>query len=71
MTLQANKTSFCRQIDTITFDDKELTGIAGTAKGICKAKEPEDMEKTDWYFLIFQIDSTAVYTILLIGLFSY
>ncbi len=32
------------QIDTIlaTFDDKKLTGIAGIAKGICKAKKPED-----------------------------
>ncbi|MEY8392455.1 hypothetical protein AALA98_14025 [Lachnospiraceae bacterium 45-W7] len=25
-----------------TFDDSELTTIAGIAQGICKAKEPEE-----------------------------
>ena len=41
---QANKTSLRRQVDVIldTFDDKELTVIEGTAKGICMAKEPEE-----------------------------
>ena len=41
---QANKTSRRRQVDVIldTFDDKELTVIEGTAKGICMAKEPEE-----------------------------
>lgn len=41
---QAEKTSLRRQIDTVlnTFDDKELTIIDGTAKAICKAKEPEE-----------------------------
>lgn len=38
------KTSLRRQIDTLldTFNDKELTVIDGTAKGICRAKEPEE-----------------------------
>lgn len=41
---QINKTSLRRQIDTLldTFNDKELTIIDGTAKGICRAKEPEE-----------------------------
>ncbi|MCM1181424.1 MAG: helix-turn-helix transcriptional regulator [Clostridium sp.] len=41
---QLNKTSLRRQIDTLldTFSDKELTVIEGTAKGICRAKEPEE-----------------------------
>lgn len=41
---QLDKTSLRRQVDTLldTFNDKELTVIEGTAKGICKAKEPED-----------------------------
>lgn len=41
---QLNKTSLRRQIDTLldTFNDKELTVIEGTAKGICRAKEPEE-----------------------------
>ncbi|MCX4353589.1 XRE family transcriptional regulator [Hominisplanchenecus murintestinalis] len=39
------KSSLRRQLDSLfdTFDDSELTIIAGTAQGICKAKEqPED-----------------------------
>ena len=39
------KTTLRRQLDALfdTFDDSELTIIAGTAQGICKAKEqPED-----------------------------
>ena len=41
---QTEKSSLRRQVDKIldTFNDKELTIIAGTAKGICKAKEPEE-----------------------------
>lgn len=41
---QVDKTSLRRQVDTIldTFDDKELTVIEGTAKGLCKAKETEE-----------------------------
>lgn len=41
---QINKTSLRRQVDTLldTFNDKELTVIEGTAKGICRAKEPEE-----------------------------
>lgn len=41
---QIDKTSLRRQVDTLldTFNDKELTVIEGTAKGICKAKEPEE-----------------------------
>lgn len=41
---QTERTSLRRQVDTIldTFDDKELTIIDGTAKAICKAKEPEE-----------------------------
>ncbi|MEY8392668.1 hypothetical protein AALA98_15150 [Lachnospiraceae bacterium 45-W7] len=39
------KTTLRRQLDalfdTFTFDNSELTIIAGTAQGICKAKEPE------------------------------
>ena len=37
------KTTLRRQLDALfdTFDDAELTIIAGTARGICKAKEPE------------------------------
>ena len=40
----AEKTTLRRQIDSIldTFEDKELTIIEGTAKAICKAKEPEE-----------------------------
>lgn len=38
------KSTLRRQLDVLfdTFDDSELTIIAGTAQGICKAKEPED-----------------------------
>lgn len=39
------KTTLRRRLDVLldTFDDAELTIIAGTAQGICKAKEqPED-----------------------------
>ena len=38
------KTTLRRQLDALfdTFDDSELTIIAGTAQGICKIKEPED-----------------------------
>lgn len=38
------KTTLRRQLDALfdTFDDSELTIIAGTAQGICKAKEPEE-----------------------------
>ena len=39
------KTTLRRRLDALldTFDDAELTIIAGTAQGICKAKEqPED-----------------------------
>ena len=38
------KTTLRRRLDVLldTFDDTELTIIAGTAQGICKAKEPED-----------------------------
>ena len=41
---QTEKTTLRRQIDSIldTFGDKELTIIEGTAKAICKAKEPEE-----------------------------
>lgn len=41
---QIEKTSLRRQVDVLldTFNDKELTVIEGTAKGICKAKEPEE-----------------------------
>lgn len=41
---QIDKTSLRRQIDTLldSFNDKELTVIEGTAKAICKAKEPEE-----------------------------
>lgn len=41
---QTGKTSLRRQVDTIldTFEDKELIIIEGTAKAICKAKEPEE-----------------------------
>ncbi len=41
---RAEKTTLRRQIDSIldTFGDKELTIIEGTAKAICKAKEPEE-----------------------------
>ncbi len=41
---QIDKTSLRRQVDTLldAFNDKELTVIEGTAKGICKAKEPEE-----------------------------
>lgn len=40
---RAEKTTLRRQVDSIldTFEDKELTIIEGTAKAICKAKEPE------------------------------
>lgn len=43
--LPTEKTTLRRQLDALfdTFDDSELTIIAGTAQGICKAKEqPED-----------------------------
>lgn len=38
------KSTLRRQLDALfdTFDDSELTIIAGTAQGICKAKEPEE-----------------------------
>ena len=38
------KTTLRRQLDALfdTFDDSELTIIAGTAQGICKAKKPEE-----------------------------
>lgn len=38
------KSTLRRQLDVLfdTFDDSELTIIAGTAQGICKAKEPEE-----------------------------
>ena len=38
------KTTLRRQLDALfdTFDDSDLTIIAGTAQGICKAKEPEE-----------------------------
>jgi len=41
---QADKTTLRRQVDSILdrFNDKELTVIEGTAKGICKAKETEE-----------------------------
>ena len=41
---RAEKTTLRRQVDSIldTFGDKELTIIEGTAKAICKAKEPEE-----------------------------
>lgn len=41
---RAKKTTLRRQIDSIfdTFGDKELTIIEGTARAICKAKEPEE-----------------------------
>lgn len=41
---RAEKTTLRRQIDSIldTFGDKELTIIEGTARAICKAKEPEE-----------------------------
>lgn len=41
---RAEKTTLRRQIDSIldTFGDKELTIIEGTAKAICKSKEPEE-----------------------------
>lgn len=41
---QTGKTSLRRQVDKLldTFNDKELTVIEGTAKAICKAKEPEE-----------------------------
>ncbi len=40
----AKKSTLRRQLDALfeTFDDSELTIIAGTAQGICKAKEPEE-----------------------------
>ena len=40
---RAEKITLRRQVDSIldTFEDKELTIIEGTAKAICKAKEPE------------------------------
>ena len=39
-----SKSSLRRRIDTLldTFGDRELTIIEWTAKGICKAKEPEE-----------------------------
>ncbi len=41
---QIDKTSLRKQVDTLldAFNDKKLTVIEGTAKGICKAKEPEE-----------------------------
>lgn len=41
---RAEKTTLRRQIDSVldTFGDKELTIIEGTARAICKAKEPEE-----------------------------
>lgn len=41
---RAERTTLRRQVDSIldTFGDKELTIIEGTAKAICKAKEPEE-----------------------------
>ncbi|MDE7390740.1 MAG: helix-turn-helix transcriptional regulator [Lachnospiraceae bacterium] len=38
------KSTLRRQLDALfdTFDDSELIIIAGTAEGICKAKEPEE-----------------------------
>ncbi len=41
---RTEKTTLRRQIDSIldTFGDKELTIIEGTARAICKAKEPEE-----------------------------
>ena len=40
----AEKSTLLRQLNALfdTFDDSELTIIAGTAQGICMAKEPED-----------------------------
>ncbi len=40
----AKKSTLRRQLDALfdTFDDSELTIIAGTAQGICKAKDPEE-----------------------------
>lgn len=41
---RAEKTTLRRQIDSVldTFGDKELIIIEGTARAICKAKEPEE-----------------------------
>ena len=41
---QTNKSSLRRQVDALldTFDDREMRIIEGTAKAICKAKEPEE-----------------------------
>ena len=41
---QMKKSTLRRQLDALfdTFDDSELTIIAGTAQGICKAKDPEE-----------------------------
>lgn len=41
---RTEKTTLRRQIDSIldTFEDKELTIIEGTAKGICKVKESKE-----------------------------
>lgn len=38
------KSTLRRQLDALfdTFNDSDLTIIAGTAQGICKAKEPEE-----------------------------
>ena len=40
----AKKSTLRRQLDALfdTFDDSELTIIAGTAQGICKAKDPRN-----------------------------
>ena len=42
--IPVKKSTLRRQLDTLfnTFDNSELTIIAGTAQGICKAKEPEE-----------------------------
>lgn len=41
---QTDKSSLRRQVDALldTFDNREMTIIEGTAKAICKAKEPEE-----------------------------
>ena len=41
---QTKKSSLRRQVDALldTFDDREMRIIEGTAKAICKAREPEE-----------------------------